>query len=164
MTKLAITIEGYTFDVELEPGPGTPGRACVRINGQPVEIQIPAGMRVEQPDWFLVDDQPYEIMIDPDLRWIRSAQGIYSLEIQDQEMPGPRPPAGDGRVKAPIPGQITQIIVGVGDEVAAGQPLLVLEAMKMENEIRSPRSGQVKLMNVAPGQRVSLNDLLVEIE
>jgi biotin carboxyl carrier protein len=76
----------------------------------------------------------------------------------------PRPPIGDGRIKAPIPGQVTQVIVSIGDEVELGEPLLVLEAMKMENEIRAPRTGRVKALNVLAGQRVALNEVLAEID
>jgi biotin carboxyl carrier protein len=103
-------------------------------------------------------------MIDPDLAWIRSAWGIHSLEVQDTETSLPRPVAGDGRVKAPIPGRIARVCVAAGDEVELGDPLLVLEAMKMENEIRAPLSGRVKALKVAPGQRVALHELLAEVE
>jgi biotin carboxyl carrier protein len=115
-------------------------------------------------EWFIIGRRPYEVMIDPDLAWIRSASGIHSLEVQDTEANLARPVAGDGRVKAPIPGQITRMCVAAGDEVELGDPLLVLEAMKMENEIRAPLGGRVKALKVVQGQRVALHELLVEIE
>ena len=55
-------------------------------------------------------------------------------------------------------------VVAEGDQVVTGQALLVLEAMKMENEIRAPLAGRVKALNVTPGQRVALSEVLVEIE
>ena len=54
--------------------------------------------------------------------------------------------------------------VSPGDEVETGQPLLELEAMKMENEIRAPRAGRIKMVNVTAGQGVKLNELLVVID
>ena len=63
-----------------------------------------------------------------------------------------------------IPGLITRVLVEVGDQVEAGQPLLVLEAMKMENEIRSPRAGTIKSIPVAVGDRVNSGDVLVEFD
>ncbi len=71
--------------------------------------------------------------------------------------------SGDGHLKAPIPGLVAKVLVAVGEQVEAGQPLLILEAMKMENEIRAPLSGWIKTLNVAPGQSVSHNELLAEI-
>ena len=165
MAKYLVTIDGYTFEVELDPLPGDPGRTTVLVDGQPVELELPdPDRRPHQVDWFIADGYPYEIMLDPQLNWMRSRLGIFPLEIDDLEAPVARPPSGDGRIKAPIPGQITQVMAVEGDEVVPGQPLLVLEAMKMENEIRSPLAGRVKSVNVAPGQSIGLGDLLIEIE
>ena len=74
-----------------------------------------------------------------------------------------RPASGDGRVKAPIPGLVTKVCIERGDQVEAGEPLLVLEAMKMENEITAPRNGTVSELNVSVGQVVALHEVLVEI-
>jgi biotin carboxyl carrier protein len=54
-------------------------------------------------------------------------------------------------------------MVSLGQGVEAGQPLLILEAMKLENEIRAPRSGQVSAIHVTAGQGVALNEVLIEI-
>lgn len=67
-------------------------------------------------------------------------------------------------VKAPMQGTILKVMVQVGSVVKKGESLLILEAMKMENEILSPVSGKVVKINVNKGQTVNLNDLLVEIE
>ena len=73
-------------------------------------------------------------------------------------------PAGKGTVAAQMTGRILRIEVAPGDEVQEGALLLVLEAMKMENEIRSPRSGKVKAVAVNVGDRVNTGDPLVEFE
>ncbi|WPC09699.1 acetyl-CoA carboxylase biotin carboxyl carrier protein subunit [Globicatella sp. PHS-GS-PNBC-21-1553] len=72
-------------------------------------------------------------------------------------------PAGVDAMKAPMPGTITKILVNVGDSVAENQPLMILEAMKMENEIVSGRAGTVQSIHVNPGQTVNPGDALVVI-
>ncbi|MCK9451316.1 MAG: acetyl-CoA carboxylase biotin carboxyl carrier protein subunit [Bacteroidales bacterium] len=68
-----------------------------------------------------------------------------------------------GNMTAFIPGTITEVFVTQGQRVEEGDPLVVLEAMKMLNEIRAPFAGEVKQLLVEPGQRVSKNHLLVEV-
>jgi biotin carboxyl carrier protein len=71
--------------------------------------------------------------------------------------------AGSESVKAPMPGTILSINVAVGDAVKKGQVLLVLEAMKMENEIVSPVDGTVASVNTSKGSSVNAGDLLVSL-
>ncbi|MCX8130212.1 MAG: biotin/lipoyl-binding protein [Clostridia bacterium] len=72
-------------------------------------------------------------------------------------------PAGAATVKAPMPGTILKVNVNAGDSVKKGQVLLVLEAMKMENEIVSPADGKVATINVAKGSTVNAGDVMVSI-
>ena len=67
-------------------------------------------------------------------------------------------------IKAPMPGLILDVQVNEGDEVKAGDYLLVLEAMKMENTLTAPRDGIVKSVRVTTGQAVDKNELLIEME
>jgi Acetyl/propionyl-CoA carboxylase, alpha subunit len=67
-------------------------------------------------------------------------------------------------IKAPMPGLIVSIAVTAGDVVHKGDPLLILEAMKMENAIKSPRDGVIKRVAVQPRQAVEKNQLLIEFE
>jgi len=69
----------------------------------------------------------------------------------------------DSEIRAPMPGLILRIEVEAGQEIAAGQPLLVIEAMKMENEIRATFGGMVKEILVQPHQAVERNDILIKI-
>jgi biotin carboxyl carrier protein len=165
MHKLSVSVDGYTFEVELNPLPVNGSGVQVWVNGQAILLTSPdPATPAQELEWFIIDDHPYEVAVDPDMQWIRSRWGIFPLKIEDQDSSVHRPHIGDGRVKAPIPGQITQVLVSIDEEVASGQPLLILEAMKMENEIRAPRPGRVKLLNASPGRRVALHELLVEIE
>lgn len=67
-------------------------------------------------------------------------------------------------IKAPIPGLILEISVSVGQEVQAGDNLLILEAMKMENSFQSPRAGVIKTIAVQKGDAVDKGQLLIEFE
>jgi biotin carboxyl carrier protein len=73
---------------------------------------------------------------------------------------------GDGprAVKAPMPGRVIRVLAAVGDEVAAQQGLVVIEAMKMQNELRSPKAGRVARLAVEAGAAVQSGDVLVVIE
>jgi biotin carboxyl carrier protein len=72
--------------------------------------------------------------------------------------------SGGGEVTAPMPGKILKTKVSQGDEVSAGDTLLVLEAMKMENNITAPSTGIVKKISVSIGDNVEADDLLLSIE
>jgi len=67
-------------------------------------------------------------------------------------------------INAPMPGMVLEVSVKAGEEVSEGTPLLILEAMKMENVIKSPGDGVVKAVNVTKGEAVEKNHLLVEME
>ncbi len=73
-------------------------------------------------------------------------------------------PEGELAVTAPIPGLVVRVLVEVGQSVADEEPLVLLEAMKMENEIRAPRSGVVKKIEIVTGQRVEQNSILLVLE
>ena len=80
---------------------------------------------------------------------------------QPQQQPAA---VGSGAVTAPIPGVVTKLCVAEGDTVAAGETLLKLEAMKMENDINSPSAGTVSKIHVNEGAEVKDRQLLVEIQ
>jgi biotin carboxyl carrier protein len=71
---------------------------------------------------------------------------------------------GEQTVVAPMPGRVVRVLVGAGDTVEARQPVIVVEAMKMENELRSPKDGRVKNVAVEPGASVEAGRILVVIE
>jgi biotin carboxyl carrier protein len=71
---------------------------------------------------------------------------------------------GPQRISAPMPGKVVKVLVAPGDEVAARQGLVVIEAMKMENELRAPRAGRVKDVHVAEGDLVEAGRLLLVVD
>jgi biotin carboxyl carrier protein len=162
MSKMNVTIDGVPFDVDVRLEPDG-SEAVVEIDGATLRVALTRPGWPEQAALALVDGRPYEIAVDPQMHWLRSARGLHRLELRDTTMPVARPASGDGRVKAPIPGLIARLLVAPGDHVEVGQPLLVLEAMKMENEIRAPRPGAVERLDVVEGQQVTLGMLMAEI-
>ena len=95
----------------------------------------------------------------------------YDVEAVDErtyairQLSGARAGAsGPAPLKAPMPGLVVRVNVAVGDTVAAGQGLVVIEAMKMENELRAAAAGRVKAVRAVVGQPVEKGALLVEME
>lgn len=72
-------------------------------------------------------------------------------------------PTGAVKITAPMPGTILKVVANVGDKVKRGQVLLILEAMKMENELVAPSDGTVATINVSKGASVSAGDLLASL-
>jgi biotin carboxyl carrier protein len=91
-------------------------------------------------------------MIDPRARLTRGLKAVASA--------GPGPHA----IVAPMPGRIVKVLVAAGDVVTAHQGLVVVEAMKMENELRSPKAGTVTEVRVTEGRSVDANAVLIVME
>jgi acetyl/propionyl-CoA carboxylase alpha subunit len=122
---------------------------------------------------FLVENPPLSLapMRAPDVAW----RGPFRLNLPS---PAPAPPpdvdasasdhGGPGHeqttVTAPMPGTVIKLLVGAGDSVRARQPLLVLEAMKMETPLTSPYDAVVRAVHVAEGDRVAGGTVLLELE
>lgn len=120
----------------------------------------------------IVDGQEFEVEVEVDNgKWLATVEGrTFEIEIPDS---GPvvkkRRAAGgkkkkSGTVSANIPGKIVTIEVKVGQEVTEGQVILILEAMKMQNEIQAPVNGKVVSINCEEGQSIEANVPLVVIE
>ena len=164
MSKLTVSLDEQTFTVELDSHLQPGRQMTVRVNGAPVTITLPdPGVLPDKIEWVMVEGRPYEVVYDPDLRWLRAYGGLHQLEVRDLETTIARPQSNDGRVKAPIPGLIARVLVSIGQAVEAGMPVAVLEAMKMENEINATMTGRVVAIHATPGQTVARNEGLVEI-
>jgi len=165
MHKLTITIDERVYEIEAGVFPQNEESFSLRVNGEPVTVRIPElEAAFAEMEWMMVDGRPYEVTFHPKLEWIKAFGGLHKLEVRDMAATAVQPVGnGDGRVKAPIPGLITRVLVKRGQTVRAGEPLLILEAMKMENEIRAPRAGVVSTLPVAVNQSVLREQVLVEI-
>lgn len=142
----------------------------VLLDGQPVDANVilaaPNAVSV------ILNGAAFEIHIAPSL------DGTYKLQTGPHEFQAdirdPRAWRGrkqdaleaEGRqqIIAPMPGKVIRLLVKVGDEVEAGQGLVVVEAMKMQNEIRSPKKGKVERLQAKEGQPVNAGDVLAWVE
>jgi biotin carboxyl carrier protein len=88
-------------------------------------------------------------------------QSTFALRAEDERDEGA---AASGECRAPLPGAVTKVLVAVGEVVAEGDGLVVLEAMKMEHTLRAGGAGTVTEVRCAPGQQVDVGDLLVAVE
>ena len=164
MSKVEVTLGGHTFEIEINLNQRVDQSLPVIVNGRALTVTVPdLDAPIDQMEWIIVDNHPREIVIDPDLRWLRDQTGVHFVEVRDLEARVARPISRDGRIKAPIPGLIKFVFAAEGDRVEAGQPLFILEAMKMENEIHAPKSGVVSQISVKSGQDVMLHEVLAEI-
>lgn len=114
-----------------------------------------------------VDGRNYAIELIQGRVYVNGEEQRFTIQKGRPQLGGKTKAATASRgakVKPPMPGRILSVDVKVGDQVRRGQGLLVLEAMKMQNEVTAPVEGLVKAINVKPGQTVDGNVILVEIE
>ena len=150
-------------------------------------LQVTVDGRVHEVDVRQVDASTLSLLLTGPNGAARSVQaslvplgggGAFDVHVGGRRVPvqvqnGRRPGAPGGgagagrgplRVAAPMPGKIVRVLVKPGDDVRARQGLVVVEAMKMENELRAARDGRVRHVAVAEGQSVDAGTVLVEIE
>jgi biotin carboxyl carrier protein len=121
---------------------------------------------------LLVDGTSHSATLDErgDVVHVRLKASVFPVEILDEKKLRLRRAAGkftvEGKqtITAPMPGKVAKVLVAVGDQVQEGQGLLVIEAMKMENELRSPKAGKVVELHVKEGQTVEGNAKLCAVE
>lgn len=113
----------------------------------------------------LVDGVSYEARVTGNEVTIGGAR--FSIEIDDprqwKRSAGSANSSGRASLTAAMPGKIVRVLVAVGDEVAAGQGMLVIEAMKMQNELKAPRAGRVTAIEVKENDSVNAGALLATI-
>ena len=120
----------------------------------------------------IVDGTEFEVVIDGEgTSWSATVEGkTFQIEIPDAAPVAKKKRSGSGKkkksgtVSANIPGKVVTVEVKQGDEVIEGQVILILEAMKMQNEIRAPVTGKVTSVNCEEGQAIEANIPLVIIE
>ena len=138
----------------------------VTLHGETYHIRVTgAGHKTEdeRPFYLTVDGVPEEILVET-LTEIVPTESAF-LDTKRAAKGSSRPRAGkEGDVTSSMPGTIIDVLVSKGDTVSAGDPVLVVEAMKMENEVPAPVGGTVKAVHVAKGDSVNPDEALIEIE
>ena len=170
-------VQLHEYDVQLEEGAViVDGRRFpISLKGSGLTRTVTVGGRAMRVDLGEeTEDGTRTANVDGRVWLVRSSGGAHvaapperpALPAHIAGAPAQRQarPSGRGAVTAQMTGRILRIEVAPGDEVQEGVLLLVLEAMKMENEIRSPRTGKVKAVAVNVGDRVNNGDPLVEFE
>ena len=89
---------------------------------------------------------------------------IFDFELQQDYEPRDNTEINEGKVIAPITGTVVKILKKNGQMVSMGEPLIIMEAMKMEYELKAPKAGRIKKMKVKIKEIINQNDILVEID
>lgn len=134
------------------------------INGNKYEVAI--GDIAENVVTVTINGEEYKVEMEPEPVEEKKVvvRKPVAAESTSESSEGASAVNTNNAVKAPLPGVITSIEVAVGDEVKAGDTLLVLEAMKMANNIEAEKDGKVTAICVKPGQSVMEDDALVVVE
>ncbi|MEZ4860969.1 MAG: biotin/lipoyl-containing protein [Caldilineaceae bacterium] len=153
------------YEVEINQGQ-------VAINGDLINVDL-SQSGVPELYSVLFDGRSFDMLVESHLYdykvTFRGEQ--FQVQVEDERTrklntgrKAPTLPHGELAMRAPIPGLVVKVLVEEGAQVVDGEPLVILEAMKMENEIRSLRAGKVKNVTVSPGQRVEQNEVLLIVE
>ncbi len=166
--ELVVTADGRDRTVIVD-GPGQDGRFRIAVDG--VEQDVDA--RALRPGTWSLIIAGRSFVVDLDRRRTGIAASVGAsealLQVEDAlhkrlaSAAGTRPAARGESIRAPIAGKVVKVVVAVGDQVAPGASVIVLEAMKMENELAAERGGTVSAIHKVAGQAVDTGDLLVEI-
>lgn len=164
--KLQVAIEGRMWQVEIEPS--TNGHWRIHLDGEPVE----ANACFLRPGILslLIDSRSYRVVLDghPSEAALHIGPERIPYRLEDPRSPRRRRGSGaaDGPItlKALMPGRVVRVLIEEGESVAAHQAVMVIEAMKMQNELKSPRDGRITRIRVSPGDTVVSGDTLAIIE
>jgi biotin carboxyl carrier protein len=164
MTTYVATIEGQEYHVGLQE------LGLVTVDGVPLDVDlqtIDGGFHYS----LLAGATSLEVFVEhcEDVCFVSIEGHRYQVKVEDerQRRAGRRQSTtllmGEAQVISPMPGMVVAVLVEAGQSVRTGEGLLILEAMKMENEIRAPRNGVIEQVNVVPGQRVTHDEVLLRI-
>lgn len=163
--KYQTIVNGQTFDVEINED----GRLLV--NGEQRAIDF-RELRAGELYSLLLDHLSFEAVVEErdDRYHVLIAGAMHEAKVTDERsrrLESAFMAFGDAgseaQIRAPMPGLIVRVTVEEGQDVSKGDTVVILESMKMENELKSPRDGKVRHVNVAAGDSVEHNRVLVTI-
>jgi len=161
-----VAIDGKNYRLDLQR---TDGRWVCRLDGR--EVQMDAVLTRRDVLSVLIEGKAYEIKRERTLTdmhlWVGSAR--YAAELRDpRSLQGRKGRGGDEKgpkkLLAPMPGKVVRVLLQESSAVEAGQGILVVEAMKMQNEIKSPKKGTVQKIVTGEGAAVNAGDVLAIVE
>lgn len=165
--KLLLEIDGQQMEVDYTL---TSRQASLSIGNE----THTADVSEPEPGFFVVHigSRVYRCLLDPtpaDGTEVTVNGQRLKVSVRDlKHLRGARGGAvgsdGPATLRAPMPGKIVRVLCSAGDEVASGQGILIVEAMKMQNEVQSPRAGKVTELRVSDGQTVNAGEVLAVIE
>jgi biotin carboxyl carrier protein len=160
-----VTIDGKNYRLDLNRADG---RWSCRLDGREMEVDAV----LARPDVLSlrIGNMAYEIKserVANDLHlWVGSTR--FAVEVRDPRSLRGRTRAGDDqgprKIVAPMPGKVVRLLVREGDQVEVGAGVAVVEAMKMQNEIKSPKKGTVQKILVTDGAAVNAGDVIAVVE
>jgi biotin carboxyl carrier protein len=161
-----VTIATRTYRVELQRMDS--GWRC-KLDGRDVPLDVASTQ--DHVLSILVDGKSYEVKQENGA----SEAGIvvgherFSASVRDPRSFRSRGGAGAAehgikKITAPMPGKVVRVLAGVGADVEAGQSVIVIEAMKMQNELKAPKKGVIKKLSVTEGAAVEAGQVLAEVE
>ena len=165
--KLNVELAGKIRLVELTGGPG--GLGCA-IDGHAFAAdvaEIAAGLYS-----IILERRAFEVRVEPQTESgnlvISVAGERYSASVRDprdwrRKQGGTAETQGRQQVLAAMPGKVIRVLAKAGETIEAGQGIVVVEAMKMQNEVRAPKSGRVERILVAEGQSVNAGEVLAVV-
>jgi len=163
--KYEAEIDGRPVMIELEQ---SDGRVTARVGERSYEIEV---IRLSEGDYLMfIGDRVHEAKAWPDgsgALHINLGGRTFNVKVIDRKhlrAATEHGLEGKQQLTAPMPGKVVRVLLKAGDEVAAGQGVVVVEAMKMQNEIKSPKSGRVIEVRVSEGATVNANQVLAIVE
>lgn len=142
----------------------------VSIDGEVADVDF-GGLDGTQLYSLILNGYSYDVDVNEDNETYRvSIKGVvYEVQVQDERtrrlagLRGTANIAGEVPIKAPMPGVVVDVAVAEGQTVAKGDLVVILESMKMQNEFKAPKDGEVKQVRVAAGDKVDQNAVMVTI-
>ncbi|HEU4409345.1 MAG TPA: biotin/lipoyl-containing protein [Polyangiaceae bacterium] len=162
-----VTLEGSEYVVDVTPGAGAAPK--VTLGGKPVDLDVlPLGDSL----LMRIDGKVVDLTVEgapPELGLVAGGTRLY-VRVESERMRAAQAAkrkgggaGGEQVLKSPMPGRVLKVLVSEGDEVDRGTPLVVVEAMKMENELRAAGPAKVVKVLVKPGQTVEGGAKLVQL-
>ena len=164
--KIELEIDGQMIEGEFTLAGGA---AQLSFGGATREAQVSE----PEPGMFtvIINDRVYRCALE------ESPGGAVEVVVNGKRIPvaardkkhmrgqaGAAAASGQIKLSAPMPGKVVRVLLNAGDEVAARQGVLVVEAMKMQNEVQSPKAGKIAEIKVSEGQTVNAGDVMAVIE